>query len=187
MPVELEFTNSKRDLCRLWVRKRHFAMLLARSAPEGEADETGVKSDIDARRSAVGGRAVVPTTWPEQPVLAKNGPTETQWLDEERTEAEKLIRSSMEAPFWLRSHRTSGSSGECRLSFAEDPRAEGGDLGLLGGDFGQDDVISEVDRQAQRERFAEPAGGEVRRRRSRSTPAPHRGPRSPSAPPCSPC
>ncbi len=53
---------------------------------------------------------------PDEAKTAKNGPTEVQWLDEERTEAEKLTRSSMEAPFWLRSHRTSGSSGKCRVN-----------------------------------------------------------------------
>ncbi len=46
-------------------------MLLARSAPEGEADETGVKADIDTRRSAVGGRADVSATWSESPLLAE--------------------------------------------------------------------------------------------------------------------
>ncbi len=46
-------------------------MLLARSAPEGEADETGVKADIDTRTSAVEGRADVSATWPESPLLAE--------------------------------------------------------------------------------------------------------------------
>ncbi len=50
-------------------------MLLARSAPEGEADETGVKADVDTRRSAVGGRADVVATWPESPLLAISGLT----------------------------------------------------------------------------------------------------------------
>ena len=35
-------------------------MLLARSAPEGEADEIAMNPDIDTRRSAVGGKADVP-------------------------------------------------------------------------------------------------------------------------------
>ncbi len=53
-----------------WVRKRHSTMLLARSAPEGEADEIAMKPDIDTRRSDVGGKADVPATWPESPLLA---------------------------------------------------------------------------------------------------------------------
>ena len=46
-------------------------MLLARSAPEGEADEIGAKADIAARNSAVRGKADVPATWPESPLLAE--------------------------------------------------------------------------------------------------------------------
>ncbi len=45
-------------------------MLLARSAPEGEADEIAMNPDIDTRRSAVGGKADVPATWPGSPLLA---------------------------------------------------------------------------------------------------------------------
>ena len=48
-------------------------MLLARSAPEGEADEIAMNPDIDTRRSAVGGKADVPATWPGSPLLAKSG------------------------------------------------------------------------------------------------------------------
>ena len=48
-------------------------MLLARSAPEGEADEIAMNPDIDTRRSAVGGKADVPATWPGSPLLAKPG------------------------------------------------------------------------------------------------------------------
>ena len=48
-------------------------MLLARSALEGEADETDEKADVDTRRSAVGGRADVVATWPESPLLATSG------------------------------------------------------------------------------------------------------------------
>ena len=60
--------------CLFRVRKRHSAMLLARSAPEDEADEIAVNPDIDTRRSAVGGKADVPATWPGSPLLAKSGP-----------------------------------------------------------------------------------------------------------------
>ena len=49
-------------------------MLLARSAPEGEADEIAMNPDIDTRRSAVGGKADVPATWPGSPLLARSGP-----------------------------------------------------------------------------------------------------------------
>ena len=48
-------------------------MLLARSAPEGEADEIAMNPDIDTRRSAVGGKADVPATWPGSPLLAISG------------------------------------------------------------------------------------------------------------------
>ena len=48
-------------------------MLLARSAPEGEADEIAMNPDIDTRRSAVGGKADVPATWPGSPLLASSG------------------------------------------------------------------------------------------------------------------
>ncbi len=48
-------------------------MLLARSAPEGEADEIAMNPDIDTRRSAVGGKADVPATWPGSPLLARSG------------------------------------------------------------------------------------------------------------------
>ncbi len=58
----------------LRVRKRHSAMLLARSAPEGEADEIGAKADIAARTSAVGGKADVTATWPRSPLLARSRP-----------------------------------------------------------------------------------------------------------------
>ncbi len=44
-----------------------------RSAPGGEADEIGGKADDAARRSALGGRAVVPATWPETPGVAITG------------------------------------------------------------------------------------------------------------------
>ncbi len=37
-------------------------MLLARYAPEGEADEIAMNLDIDTRRSAVGSKADVPAT-----------------------------------------------------------------------------------------------------------------------------
>ncbi len=46
-------------------------MLLARSAPAGEADEIAMNPDIDTRRSAVGGKADVPATWPESPLVAR--------------------------------------------------------------------------------------------------------------------
>ena len=48
-------------------------MLLARSAPEDEADEIAVNPDIDTRRSAVGGKVDVPATWPGSPLLAISG------------------------------------------------------------------------------------------------------------------
>ncbi len=48
-------------------------MLLARSAPEGEADEIGAKADIAARTSAVGGKADVPARWPGSPLLVISG------------------------------------------------------------------------------------------------------------------
>ena len=48
-------------------------MLLARSAPEGEADVIAMNPDIDTRRSAVGGKADVPATWPGSPLLAITG------------------------------------------------------------------------------------------------------------------
>ena len=38
------------------LRKRYSAMILARSAPEGDADEIGAISDIAARRSGVGAK-----------------------------------------------------------------------------------------------------------------------------------
>ncbi len=56
-----------------WVRKRHSAMLLARSAPESEADEISAKADIADGMSEAGGRAAVPAAWPEQPLLSRNG------------------------------------------------------------------------------------------------------------------
>ncbi len=48
-------------------------MLLARSVPEGEADEIAMDPGIDTRRSAVGGKADVPATWPGSPLLAISG------------------------------------------------------------------------------------------------------------------
>ncbi len=48
-------------------------MLLARSAPEGEADEIAMNPDTDTRRSAVGGKADVPATWLGSPLLAMCG------------------------------------------------------------------------------------------------------------------
>ncbi len=59
-------------------------MLLARSAPEDEADEIAMNPDIDTRRSAVGGKADVPATWPGSPLLARSGHSDSAyWLDEE--------------------------------------------------------------------------------------------------------
>ncbi len=48
-------------------------MLLARSAPKGEADEIGAQADIAARTSAVGGKADVTATFPGSPLLVKSG------------------------------------------------------------------------------------------------------------------
>ncbi len=70
--LHFRLVRTKRRLP-LWVRKRHSAMLLARSAPEGEADEIGAKADIAARTSAVGGKADVTATWPGSPLLAMSG------------------------------------------------------------------------------------------------------------------
>ncbi len=43
---------------------------LGRSAPGGEADEIRAKAEVAARRSALGGRADVPATWSESPLVA---------------------------------------------------------------------------------------------------------------------
>ena len=46
-------------------------MLLARSAPEGEADEIGAIADIAARTPGVGGEADVTATWLESPLVLR--------------------------------------------------------------------------------------------------------------------
>ncbi len=56
--------------CLLWVRNGPSAAPPGRSAPEGEADESGAKPDIETPRSVVGGRADVVATWPGSPLLA---------------------------------------------------------------------------------------------------------------------
>ncbi len=41
------------------------------SGAGGELEGIGVKADIETRRSAIGGKADVPATWPESPLLAE--------------------------------------------------------------------------------------------------------------------
>ena len=41
---------------------------------------------------------------PDEVKTAKNGPTEATWLDEARPEADKITRSSTEAPLLLQWH-----------------------------------------------------------------------------------
>ncbi len=60
----------------LWVRNGPSATPPGRSAAGGQADEIGAKADIETRRSAIGGKADVPATWPESPLLAKSSPLE---------------------------------------------------------------------------------------------------------------
>ncbi len=45
----------------------------ATSAFRGKADEISTITDIETRRSAIGGKADVPATWPGSPLLAMNG------------------------------------------------------------------------------------------------------------------
>ncbi len=59
-------------------------MLLARFVLEGEADEIAMNSDIDTRRSAVGGKGDVPATWSGSPLLAINGPKDERWKSQDR-------------------------------------------------------------------------------------------------------
>ncbi len=65
-------------------------MLLARSAPEGEADEIAMNPDIDTRKSAVGGKADVPATWPGSPLLATSGPCSRFRYDQGRRSLDPL-------------------------------------------------------------------------------------------------
>ncbi len=55
-------------------QKRKSSVGLGMSALGGEADEIGGKADIGARKSGVGGGAVVPATWPELLLLANSRP-----------------------------------------------------------------------------------------------------------------
>jgi hypothetical protein len=53
-----------------WVNLRPSGTRPGRSAPKGEADETGLKSDIGDRKSAFPTEAEVLAACPGQPVLA---------------------------------------------------------------------------------------------------------------------
>ncbi len=61
----MSLINGARATTVAWRSKSHErAQLPGTSVVGGEADEIGAKADIGARRSAVGGRADVPATWP---------------------------------------------------------------------------------------------------------------------------
>ncbi len=61
---------------KLWRLRVNFGLsrpTAATSAFRGKADEIGTITDIGQRMSAVGGKADVPATWPESPLLATSG------------------------------------------------------------------------------------------------------------------
>ncbi len=60
--------------CLLWVITGPGRPCPAASAVRGRADLHAEKADVAARRSPLGGRAVVPATWSQLPLIAISGP-----------------------------------------------------------------------------------------------------------------